>query len=82
MLARLSPIRAYAAASRAAPFSVAFATCALKGSASDTIAQLQVEKKERMDLRRNLAFAVFSGAYLGIGQHFVCAPHESNRMHH
>jgi len=71
LLQRLSPLRAYAAASRAAPFSVAFATCALKGSASDALAQLQVEKKAELDVKRNLAFSLFSGAYLGIGQHFV-----------
>jgi len=38
---------------------------------TDSIAQYQVEKKERLDLRRNVSFAVFSGAYLGIGQHLV-----------
>ena len=70
-VARLNPLRFYSAASRAAPWSVAFATCAAKGAASDSIAQLQVEKKERLDIRRNRSFAFFSGADLGIGQHLI-----------
>jgi hypothetical protein len=55
----------------AAPLTTAFATCLLKGSASDLVAQVQVEKCERVDWRRNAAFALFSGAYLGIGQHAI-----------
>ena len=39
--------------------------------ASDAIAQLQVERADRIDWARNAAFAFFSGAYLGVGQHFV-----------
>jgi len=71
LLRLFRPLRAYAAASRAAPLSVAFTTCVAKGAASDSIAQLQFEKKPRLDVRRTLAFALFSGAYLGLGQHFV-----------
>lgn len=65
------PLQAYAAASRAFPLSVAFATCWLKGSASDLVAQKVVEKKQHVNWRRNLAFAAFSGAYLGCAQHFI-----------
>lgn len=50
---------------------VAFATCYLKGAASDLVAQKVVEKKETINWRRNFAFATFSGAYLGCGQHYV-----------
>ena len=67
----LRALAAYRAASRAAPLSTAFATCLAKGSASDGVAQLQVEKQSSLDWQRNFAFAFFSGAYLGVGQHFV-----------
>jgi len=30
-----------------------------------------VEGKDRVDLKRNFAFATFSGAYLGCGQHYI-----------
>ena len=43
----------------------------MKGAASDAIAQLHVEKNDRFDWKRNVAFGFFSGAWLGIGQHFV-----------
>lgn len=67
----LRPLTAYRAASVSAPLTTAFATCFVKGSASDAIAQTQVERHERFDWRRNVAFALFSGGYLGIGQHYV-----------
>ena len=66
-----SLLSAYSRASIAAPLSTAFATCLAKGSASDAIAQVQVEKAEKIDWKRNFAFAFFSGAYLGVGQHYV-----------
>ena len=61
----------YTALSLRWPWSTAFATCTAKGCASDAVAQLQVEKREKMDWRRNAGFALFSGAYLGIGQHLI-----------
>ncbi|CAK9024303.1 unnamed protein product, partial [Durusdinium trenchii] len=61
----------YREASKARPLAVAFVTCYGKGSASDLVAQMVVERKARPSLQRNMAFALFSGAYLGIGQHFV-----------
>lgn len=66
-----APLRTYRSASRAAPLGCAFATCWVKGSASDAVSQKIIEQKESLDVRRNLAFATFSGAYLGIGQHMV-----------
>ena len=61
----------YRGASKRRPLSVAFATCFVKGSCSDLVAQLFVERKERPSWQRTMAFASFSGLYLGIGQHFV-----------
>ena len=66
-----APLRGYRSASRAAPLTLAFATCWIKGSASDAVSQKVIEQRETLDLRRNLTFATFSGAYLGIGQHMV-----------
>ena len=43
----------------------------IKGSASDAVAQFQLEKRSSLDLKRNFAFAFFSGAHLGIGQHLI-----------
>jgi protein Mpv17 len=71
MLDALPPVRMYRSASRASPLAVAFATCYAKGSASDVIAQLQLEKREKIDWRRNVAFATFSGAYAGVAQHYI-----------
>ena len=66
-----NPLRAYRNASVSAPLTTSFATCLVKGSASDALAQYAIERRERLDLRRNAAFAIFSGAYLGIGQHLI-----------
>jgi len=43
----------------------------VKGSASDLLTQAAVEQKPEVDWRRNVAFATFSGAYLGCGQHLI-----------
>jgi protein Mpv17 len=69
----------YRALSRRWPYTVAFATCYVKGSAADGVAQLVLERRtladtdeaNRFNWRRNCAFALFSGAYLGCGQHVV-----------
>ena len=55
------------------PLKASFATCFVKGSASDLVAQTQVEKTQidKIDWPRTAAFACFSGAYLGCGQHFI-----------
>eukprot|EP00929_Paragymnodinium_shiwhaense_P028778 TRINITY_DN16611_c0_g2_i1.p1 TRINITY_DN16611_c0_g2~~TRINITY_DN16611_c0_g2_i1.p1 ORF type:complete len:230 (-),score=51.19 TRINITY_DN16611_c0_g2_i1:418-1107(-) len=64
-------ISAYSSASKAWPLTIAFGTCWLKGSASDAVTQKVIEKKQHIDWRRNIAFATFSGAYLGCGQHVI-----------
>ena len=61
----------YRKLSTRAPLGVAFATCFVKGSASDAVSQQVVEQRPALDVQRNTAFAFFSGAYLGCGQHFV-----------
>lgn len=66
-----NPLAVYRHMSRTVPLATAFATCWLKGSASDVIAQTQLEGSERVDLRRNMAFGFFSAAWLGVGQHLV-----------
>lgn len=64
-------LQRYREASKARPLAVAFVTCYGKGTASDLVAQMLVERKSQPSVQRNVAFALFSGAYLGIGQHFV-----------
>ena len=64
-------MRAYGEASRRVPLCTAFCTCFLKGSASDLVVQGILEERPGIDWRRTLSFGVFSGAYLGVGQHFV-----------
>lgn len=66
-----SALNRYATASRAWPLPVAFVTCWAKGSASDLVTQKALEQKAQVDWRRNVAFATFSGAYLGCGQHYI-----------
>jgi hypothetical protein len=66
-----NPLQLYRAASRAAPLTTAFATCWIKGAASDAFAQLRIEQKDCIDWKRNIAFGFFSAAYLGIGQHCI-----------
>lgn len=84
-------IRLYRQLSKKYVLSTAFATCFIKGSLSDGVAQIAVEKRtfegfnlkgftsvhekhiseKVFSFRRNLAFAFFSGVYLGCGQHFI-----------
>eukprot|EP00434_Breviolum_minutum_P030989 symbB.v1.2.027407.t1/scaffold2802.1/size122644/3 len=64
-------LQRYREASKAKPLAVAFVTCYGKGTASDLVAQMVVERKSQPSWQRNVAFALFSGAYLGVGQHFV-----------
>jgi hypothetical protein len=63
----------YRAASRRAPLLVAFATCLVKGSASDLLAQMQLEGRgwTEVNFMRNGAFALFSAVHLGCGQHLI-----------
>lgn len=66
-----APVRAYSRASKSLPLTVAFATCFVKGSASDAVTQCIVEGKNKIDWKRNVAFSTFSAAYLGCGQHYI-----------
>jgi len=66
-----NPITQYSRASKAFPMSVAFATCWVKGSASDLVTQKVIEQKSSVDWKRNAAFATFSGIWLGCGQHYI-----------
>ncbi|KAJ8600904.1 hypothetical protein CTAYLR_010432 [Chrysophaeum taylorii] len=63
-------VEAYRGLSRSRPLSTAFVVTFAKGSASDMIAQTSFDGR-RFDFQRNLSFAFFSGAYLGIGQHYI-----------
>lgn len=60
----------YRRLSRRAPLATAFGVTFCKGSASDAVAQTALND-ESFDWRRNVSFALFSGAYLGVGQHYV-----------
>lgn len=63
----------YSRLSRLLPYTVAFGTCWAKGQCSDVIAQTAGEGRpfSSLDVGRNLRFALFSGAYTGIIQHFI-----------
>ena len=52
------------------PLRTSFGVCFVKGVVSDAFAQKCIERGN-FNPRRNLAFATFSGAYLGCGQHYV-----------
>eukprot|EP01084_Bolivina_argentea_P088057 158975_1 len=68
----------YAKTYRHWPYTLAFATCFVKGSISDSITQKKLEKNtinsnqdNWLDYKRNARFATWSGAYCGSVQHFV-----------
>lgn len=57
---------------------MAFGTCFFKGSISDGVTQTKLEDrshstnaKNTLDIKRNLRFSTWSGAYCGAVQHFV-----------
>jgi len=52
------------------PYTSAFVTCGLKASAADYIAQRKARTCE-IDFRRNKAFLLYGGFYLGIFQYFL-----------
>mmetsp|Transcript_63561 Transcript_63561/g.138432 ORF Transcript_63561/g.138432 Transcript_63561/m.138432 type:complete len:225 (-) Transcript_63561:109-783(-) len=53
------------------PWGSAFTVCFVKGSLSDIFAQKALEKRERIDVVRNVCFAAYGGWYLGWVQHFI-----------
>merc|ERR1712228_157156 len=53
------------------PYALAFATCFIKGSASDGIAQTKLENAATMDWKRNTRFATWSAGYCGMFQHWI-----------
>ena len=80
-----SLLHAYSEAYRRVPYRAAFATCLVKGAIADGVAQIQVEKRDRLDARRTMLFALWSAAYCGSCQHYIFnrAPAKSNsrRVH-
>jgi hypothetical protein len=66
-----APFRAYAAASRARPLVMAVATAGVQSCAADAIAQLVVEKRDRLDPRRNALFVSFGLLYVGGFQYWL-----------
>lgn len=55
------------------PWSMAFATCALKGAVADVISQMFIERKSThsIDWWRNVVFSFYGGWYCGCAQHFL-----------
>jgi protein Mpv17 len=64
-------IRAYSQAARARPLATAIVTAGLQTWAADGIAQLVVERRTRLDLRRSALFAGFGVMYIGGFQYFL-----------
>ena len=72
MAAFLQLLGRYAEAYARHPYPMSFATCLVKGSLADGIAQTFVEKNEAgFSTRRNLLFAAWSAAYCGCAQHYI-----------
>ena len=62
---------AYSAMAAQAPFTTGFVTTGLKTTAADAFAQLVVERKEKIDWRRNAMFTTFGFMYLGGFQYWL-----------
>jgi len=61
----------YRALNSSRPFGIGFALCFAKGVLADTFAQKVVERRERIDHRRILAMALFSGTFCGCCYHYI-----------
>ncbi len=61
----------YSAMAAQAPFTTGFITTGVKTTAADLFAQLVVEKKEKVDWRRNALFTTFGFCYLGGFQYWL-----------
>ena len=64
-------LHAYSQAYLRHPYRAAFFTALVKGSIADGVAQLQVEQRGSLDIRRNVLFSTWSAAYCGSAQHFI-----------
>jgi len=53
------------------PFMTAFAVCFSKGLLADSLAQFVIERRRRIDGRRVVAMALFSGSFTGCAYHFI-----------
>ena len=67
----LSLARSYDAAYARLPVAVAFGTCFVKATASDTITQTQLERKPSFDAERCAKFGLWGGLYCGCAQHVL-----------
>ena len=63
--------RAVRAASDRSPMGLAMGVACLKMSGADLCVQVAVEKRERLDWRRTLAFAMFGVVQIGVVQHSI-----------
>jgi len=61
----------YSALAAQAPFTTGFITTGFKTTAADAFAQLVVEKKEKIDWKRNAMFTTFGFFYLGGFQYYL-----------
>jgi hypothetical protein len=61
----------YSTMAAQAPFTTGFVTTGLKTTAADAFAQLVVEKREKIDWRRNAMFTAFGFCYLGGFQYWL-----------
>lgn len=61
----------YSAMAAQAPFTTGFITTGVKTTAADLFAQLVVEKKDKVDWRRNALFTTFGFCYLGGFQYWL-----------
>lgn len=64
---------AYNSAAQRAPAVTGIVTTVVKTAAADAFAQLVVEKKDKVDLKRNAMFCGFGFAYLGCWQYVLYA---------
>lgn len=53
------------------PQATALGTTVLKTSAADAFAQLVMERREQLDLKRHAMFCMFGFAYLGVWQYYL-----------
>eukprot|EP00965_Chrysotila_dentata_P232279 6198869-Pleurochrysis_carterae.AAC.2 len=69
-----------AAWSRRRPILLACTSTTVKTVAADLLVQKMVERRETLDTKRTLAFAIFGCSWMGAGQYFVCVNHLRERL--